>query len=57
MPGWIELQGERPSIGHLKFTTLDGPITFLARVRVPARSRHSAQFDGALVVFWEEDEG
>ncbi len=55
MPGWIELQGERPGIGHVRLTTLDGTDHFIAVCAFPLFTAQR-QFDGALVIFWKEDE-
>ncbi|MGH2759491.1 MAG: PAS domain-containing protein [Actinomycetota bacterium] len=56
MPGWIDLQGERPGLGHVRITTLDGTDLFIAVCAVPLFTAQR-QFDGALVLFWEEREG
>jgi PAS domain-containing protein len=54
MPGWLELQNERPTQGHLKFTTLDGSEKFFAVNAFPLFTSQRT-FDGALVIFWEEE--
>ena len=55
MPGWQDLLGERPGIGHVKLTTLDGRDLFLAVCAFPLFTSQQ-QFDGALVIFWEEEQ-
>jgi PAS domain-containing protein len=55
MPGWIELQKERPGVGHVRFTTMDGRDLFIAVCAFPLFTSER-QFDGALVFFWEEEE-
>ena len=56
MPGWIELQKQRvDKIGHVRLTTLGGEDRFLAAVAFPLFTSQQ-QFDGGLVLFWEEDE-
>lgn len=55
MPGWIDLQGERPGIGHVRLTRLDGSDLFIAVCAFPLFTSQQ-QFDGALVIFWPEDE-
>jgi len=55
MPGWIDLQGERPGLGHVRFTTLTGKDHFVAVCAVPLFTAQK-QFDGALVLFWDEPE-
>jgi PAS domain-containing protein len=55
MPGWIELQKERPGIGHVKFTTIDGRDLFIAVCAFPLFTSQD-DFEGALVYFWEEEE-
>ena len=55
MPGWIELQKERPGLGHVRFSTADGRDLFVAVCAFPLFTSES-QFDGALVYFWEEPE-
>jgi PAS domain-containing protein len=56
MPGWIDLVHERPGLGHLRITTLEGNDLFIAVCAVPLFTAQR-QFDGALVLFWEEEEG
>lgn len=54
MPGWMDLKGERPGLGHLRLTTIEGRDLDVAVCAFPLfTSQH--QFDGALVIFWEED--
>lgn len=55
MPGWIALQGERPGLGHLRFTTLDGIDRFIAVCAIPLFAQ-AAQFEGAMILFWEEEQ-
>lgn len=55
MPGWIELQKERPGIGHVRFTTADGRDLFIAVCAFPLFTSER-QFDGALVFFWDDPE-
>jgi PAS domain-containing protein len=55
MPGWIKLQKERPDIGHVRLTTLEGRDKFLAACAFPLFTSQQ-QFDGGLVLLWEEDE-
>jgi PAS domain-containing protein len=55
MPGWIALQGERPGLGHLRFTTLDGIDRFIAVCAVPLFAQ-AKLFEGAMILFWEEEE-
>jgi PAS domain-containing protein len=55
MPGWVKLQKERVDIGHVRLTTLDGTDKFLAACAFPLFTSQQ-QFDGGLVLFWEEDE-
>lgn len=55
MPGWMDLRGARPGTGHVRLTTLEGTDIFIAVCAFPLfTSQH--QFDGALVIFWTEDE-
>ena len=54
MPGWMELQNERPTQGHLKFTILDGSEKFFAVTGFPLFTSQRT-FDGALVTFWEDE--
>jgi PAS domain-containing protein len=53
MPGWIELQKERPGTGHVRFTTAAGHDVFIAVCAFPLFTSER-RFDGALVFFWEE---
>jgi PAS domain-containing protein len=55
MPGWIELQKERPGVGHVRVTTTDGRDLFIAVCAFPLFTTER-QFDGALVFFWEEQD-
>ena len=55
MPGWMEVQQHRPSLGHLKFSTASGDDHFIAVCAVPLFTSQE-QFEGAIVVFWEDDE-
>ncbi len=55
MPGWMQLQGERPTKGHVRLTRLDGTDVFLAMYAFPLFTSQR-QFDGALVVMWEDDD-
>ncbi len=56
MPGWIKLQNEsEPDIGHVRLTTLEGQDKFLAACAFPLFTSQQ-QFDGGLVLLWEEDE-
>ena len=55
MPGWIDLQGERPGLGHVRFTTLNGTDHTVAVCAIPLFTSQR-QFDGALVLFWDEVE-
>jgi hypothetical protein len=55
MPGWIKLSRERPGIGHVRLTTLEGRDKFLAACAFPLFTSQQ-QFDGGLVLLWEEDE-
>lgn len=54
MPGWADLQGERPGLGHVRLTTMDGTDLFIAVCAFPLFTSQD-QFDGALVIFWTED--
>jgi PAS domain-containing protein len=54
MPGWMELQGERPTLGHFWLTAFDGTDHFLAVCAFPLFTAQR-QFDGALVLFWEDE--
>ena len=56
MPGWVDVTHERPGLGHVRITTLDGRDLFIAVCTVPLFTAQD-QFDGALVLFWEEPEG
>ena len=55
MPGWMELQTERPTTGHVKVTTVDGADKLLAVCAFPLFTSQQ-QFDGGLVLMWEEEE-
>lgn len=55
MPGWFDLKEERPGLGHVRLTTLDGKDHFIAVCAFPLFTAQT-QFDGALVIFWEEEE-
>jgi PAS domain-containing protein len=55
MPGWMDVKSERPGLGHVKFTSLHGDDHFIAVCAFPLFTAQR-QFDGALVIFWEEDE-
>jgi PAS domain-containing protein len=55
MPGWLEVQGERPGTGHVLLTRVDGVDLFLAVCAFPLFTAQR-QFDGALVLFWHEEE-
>ncbi len=55
MPGWIALQGERPGLGHLRFTTLEGADRFIAVCAIPLFAQ-ATQFEGAMILFWQTDE-
>jgi PAS domain-containing protein len=55
MPGWMELQKERPNLGHVRLTSQDGTDRFLAVCAFPLFTSQQ-QFDGGLVLLWEEDE-
>jgi PAS domain-containing protein len=54
MPGWMELQSERPTLGHIKLTTAGGDDLFLAACGFPLFTSQQ-QFDGGLVLMWEEE--
>jgi PAS domain-containing protein len=56
MPGWFQLQKERPGLGELMFTTFDGRDLRIAVCALPLFSGED-QFEGALVLFWEDGEG
>jgi PAS domain-containing protein len=55
MPGWMVLQNKRPTLGHMRLRALDGVDHFIAVCAMPLFTAQE-QFDGALIVFWEEDE-
>jgi PAS domain-containing protein len=56
MPGWIEMQGsDRPTTGHVRLTTLDGTDRWLAVCAFPLYTSQQ-QFEGGLVLLWQEDE-
>ena len=54
MPGWVKLQKERVDIGHVRLTTIEGNDKFLGACAFPLFTSQQ-QFDGGLVLFWEED--
>jgi PAS domain-containing protein len=54
MPGWMELQTERPTLGHVKLTTARGEDLFLAACGMPLFTSQQ-QFDGGLVLMWQEE--
>lgn len=56
MPGWMVLQRHQPAMGHLLFRGLDGVDRFIAVCGIPL-FRQEDLFEGALIVFWEDDEG
>lgn len=55
MPGWMQVQQHKPALGHLKFTSADGSDHFIAVCAVPLFTSQE-QFEGALVVFWQDDD-
>ena len=55
MPGWIVLQKHRPALGHMKIQGLDGVDHFIAVCAIPLFTQ-AEQFEGALIIFWEEEE-
>ena len=54
MPGWVALQEHRPSMGHLRFTALDGEERFIAVCAIPLFTQPE-QFEGALIIFWQDE--
>ena len=55
MPGWMELQTERPTTGHVKLTTMTGEDLFLAVCAFPLFTSQQ-QFDGGLMLLWKDDQ-
>jgi PAS domain-containing protein len=55
MPGWMELQGERPSTGHVMIRKHDGTDHVLATCAFPLFTAQR-EFDGALVLLWQDEE-
>lgn len=55
MPGWLELQGERPGTGHVMLRQSGGTDLILAVCAFPLFTPNR-EFDGALVLLWTEDE-
>jgi PAS domain-containing protein len=55
MPGWLELQTERPGTGHLVLRKADGADIVLAVCAFPLFTAQR-QFDGALVLFWQDED-
>lgn len=55
MPGWLEVQAHRPALGHVLLTTFNGGDIVIALCAVPLFTSQS-QFEGAMVMFWEDDE-
>lgn len=55
MPGWLELQTERPGTGHIVLRRADGADLMLAVCAFPLFTAQR-QFDGALVLFWHDEE-
>lgn len=53
MPGWVKVQEERPGVGEVVFTTYDGRDLSIAVCALPLFSGQD-QFEGALVLFWED---
>jgi PAS domain-containing protein len=53
MPGWMELQGERPSTGHVMIRRNDGTDHILATCAFPLFTAQR-EFDGALVLLWQD---
>ena len=53
--GWIAVQGARPAMGHMRFTAADGTDRFIAVCAFPLFTSQE-QFDGALLLFWEDEE-
>jgi PAS domain-containing protein len=54
MPGWMQLQKERSGVGHVLFTSFDGRDLYIAVCALPLFSGPD-QFEGALVLFWEDE--
>ncbi len=54
MPGWMEVQQHRPALGHLKFSNASGEDHLIAVCAVPLFTSQE-QFEGAIVVFWEDE--
>ena len=55
MPGWLELQTERPGTGHVVLRRSDGSDLVLAVCAFPLFTAQR-QFDGALVLLWKDGE-
>lgn len=55
MPSWMAVQRQRPDLGHVRFTALDGNECFIATCAIPLFAPPD-RFEGALVIFWEEEE-
>jgi PAS domain-containing protein len=55
MPGWVAVRGARPAMGHMRFTHADGTDRLIAVCAFPLFTSQE-QFDGALILFWEDDE-
>lgn len=54
MPGWMVLQKHQPTLGHLRFRSLDGTERTVAVCAVPLFSGPD-RFEGAQIIFWEEE--
>jgi PAS domain S-box-containing protein len=55
MPGWLEVQGERPGTGHVMLRRHDGSDLILAVCAFPLFTTRR-EFDGALVLLWQDEE-
>jgi PAS domain-containing protein len=54
MPGWITVQGARPAMGHIRFTSADRTEHFAAVCAFPLFTEQT-RFEGALLLFWEDE--
>ncbi len=54
MPGWIAVQGARPAMGHMRFTAADSSDRLIAVCAFPLFTSQE-QFEGALLLFWEDE--
>lgn len=54
MASWVQLQSERPAMGHIKFSGADGTDHLVATCAFPLFTEQQ-RFDGALILFWRDE--